>query len=127
MSKPIVLLIEDQALLALHLRSIVRAAGYDVAGPVARLGEALELASCAPLDAALLDVNLSRGEDSFPAAEQLKARGIPFAFVTAHRDKLPAAFAESPVIAKPFADRDIATILATLLVGKTDAATAPAG
>lgn len=114
-SKPVVLVIEDQALLALHLRSIVRAAGCEVAGPVARLNEALRLADEAPVSAALLDVNLAQGEDSFPAAERLQRRGIPFAFVTAHRDRLPAAFADAVVIAKPFADKDIVGVLATLL------------
>lgn len=126
-SKPVVLVIEDQALLALHLRSVVRAAGYDVAGPVARLREALPLAESAPLAAALLDVNLAQGEDSFPAAERLQSRGIPFAFVTAHRDKLPAAFAHALVISKPFADKDIAGVLATLVGASRATMSAAAG
>ena len=39
------------------------------------------------IDFALLDVNLGDGETSFATAEILRARGVPFAFVTGYGDQ----------------------------------------
>ena len=56
----------------------------------------------AKLDCALLDVNLA-GEKVFPVAEVLVRREVPFVFLTGYgRGILPAAYADRPVLAKPF-------------------------
>jgi len=48
--------------------------GSEVVGPAAKMDEALRLASQAPLDAAILDVNVG-GAVVFPVADVLQQRG----------------------------------------------------
>ena len=51
--------------------------GHEVVATAARLREALGLARTLDVDFAVLDVNLA-GELSYPVAEALQARGVPF-------------------------------------------------
>ena len=57
--------------------------GSEVVGPAAKMDEALRLASQAPLDAAILDVNVG-GAVVFPVADVLQQRGIPIIFATGY-------------------------------------------
>ncbi|MCB5176589.1 MULTISPECIES: response regulator [Microvirga] len=72
-----VLVLEDEAVTAEDIRQLlVEAEGVPV-GPVGSLSEAKKLLKDGtPLDAALLDVNLSDGPVT-PVLEALSARGIP--------------------------------------------------
>jgi DNA-binding response OmpR family regulator len=76
-----VLVVEDTFLIAVDLADQLTDSGYQVVGPVSTVKHALETMDGAELDGALLDVNLD-GERSFPIAELLAARGIPFIFLT---------------------------------------------
>ncbi|AZO56398.1 MULTISPECIES: hypothetical protein [unclassified Mesorhizobium] len=58
-------------------------AGCGVIGPASSVKDALERIDSAPLDGAVLDVNLN-GERSFPIAEHLASRGIPFVFLAGY-------------------------------------------
>jgi CheY-like chemotaxis protein len=81
--------------------------GHAVVGPVARLTKALEIARHEPIDAAILDVNIN-GEEAYPIAEALAARGIPFFFSTGYgRGSLPAAYRDRPFLQKPFRQQDL--------------------
>ena len=80
-SQPRILLVEDEALIALDMQDILEEAGYAVVGPADRVGSALALAESEMLDAALLDVNLD-GEKVWPVAEALRKRDIPFVLLT---------------------------------------------
>ena len=72
-----VLIVEDDALVAESIRDLLLEAEGVPVGPVSNLGEAKRLLKeGAPLDAALLDVNLSDGPVT-PVLEALSARGIP--------------------------------------------------
>lgn len=116
-SKPKILVVEDDLLIAWELEEIVLAAGYDVVGPVARIDEAMALARDAQIDAALLDIGL--GDDEvFPAAMLLKARGIPFAFTTAHDGQTSSdkGFAE-PSVRKPIGRPTVQKLLSVLMHG----------
>jgi DNA-binding NtrC family response regulator len=98
-----VLLVEDEALVGLELETALMRAGMEVLGPATTLSEALRLASESAADMALLDINL-QGEHSFPVAEVLKMRGIPFVFCTgyARRMIIPEEFSHIPVVEKPY-------------------------
>src|SRR3954463_7544686 len=76
-----ILVVEDEALIAMDLERIVRCAGCEVLGPVGRAEEALRLAAGGRPDAAILDIKLSDG-DSFAVADALARRRVPFVFVT---------------------------------------------
>jgi PAS domain S-box-containing protein len=97
-----ILLVEDEALVAAENASRLEAAGYVVIGSASSLQEATALAGAVEVEAAVLDLNLG-GKLSFPIADILLARGVPFVFVTGyeHEGLIPSRFARAPVMAKP--------------------------
>lgn len=78
-----ILLVEDEALIALHMEELVSDLGHQVAATAMRLAEALEMAAHCELDFAILDVNLA-GATSFPVADVLSRRGVPYLFATGY-------------------------------------------
>ena len=113
-----ILVVEDEALIAMDLERIVRSAGCEVLGPVGRAEEALRLAAEERLDAAILDVRL-RDSDCFAVADALARRRVPFVFVTGSAPAaLPERFRGRPLIQKPYN----AAKLAAMLGGKAAAA-----
>ena len=97
-----VLVVEDETVIAMMLEEALLEAGCVVVGPLPRLAKAVEVAHVEPIDLALLDVNLA-GEKVFPVADVLVRRKVPFVFLTGYgRGALPAAYADRPVLAKPF-------------------------
>ena len=109
------LLVEDEYFVAVLMEDFLADLRHQVAGVAATLDEALELARGGAFDAALLDLQLGRAS-SYPVADILKDRAIPFAFVTGHRaeDVLPA-YAGAPVLCKPFRLVEFTAIIARLL------------
>ena len=98
-----VLLVEDELMLALDVEIALTEEGAEVIGPIDDLAVGLALLDREPvLDAAVLDIDL-HGEDVFPLAERLRARGVPFLFHTGHGDRTALArhFAGVPVCTKP--------------------------
>ena len=77
----LVLVAEDEAVIALDVTMAIYDAGGRVAGPAASVKQALALIAKMPIDAAILDVNLSDGDIS-PVAEALIAAGIPIVLQT---------------------------------------------
>lgn len=115
--KPRILLVEDELLIALSVGDMLSELGYAVAGPVARLDEALAHARNEPLDGALLDVSLGRDE-VFPVAEVLAARGVPFVFASGYNGAaLPDRFRGRPHLQKPFSVRQLKAALARVFGG----------
>jgi CheY-like chemotaxis protein len=98
-----VLVVEDDFLIASSLSEALDELGVRVLGPAASAQHALTLLEGeADVDAALLDVNL-RGELSYPVADVLCARGVPFVFATGYdTHAIPARFADVPCRQKPF-------------------------
>jgi CheY-like chemotaxis protein len=98
-----ILVVEDSFVLADELREVLMELGCTTVGPAARASEGWSLASAHMLDGALLDVNLSRGETSFPIATVLAARNVPFVFITGYDfdSSFPPEFREAPRMAKP--------------------------
>jgi DNA-binding LytR/AlgR family response regulator len=76
-----ILIAEDEFVIAEDLASYFSQLGAHVIGPAGTLADGLRLSEAA--EAAVLDINL-RGEMSFPIAEVLLARNVPFVFFTAH-------------------------------------------
>ena len=79
-----VLVVEDEVLVAMMIEDMLAALGYQVLGPAMHLSAALALAETEQIDVAVLDVNLGRGERSFPLAKLLRERRIPFIFITGY-------------------------------------------
>ena len=107
-----ILVVEDEMLVAMNIEDMLLALGHEVAGIAGRLAPALALAQEGEFDLAMLDVNLA-GEPSFPVADVLRARGIPFFFATGYgREGLHDDYRDAPVLQKPFRSRDLADVLA---------------
>ena len=110
-----VLLVEDENLVAMLLEDMLVELGHSVVGPVARLKKALEMAQRELVDLAILDVNIN-GELSFPVAEALAARDIPFIFSTGYGERgLPPQYRNYPTLQKPFQQDDLEKLLAVVL------------
>jgi CheY-like chemotaxis protein len=115
-----VLLVEDEIMVALLLEDMLGELGHTVVGPVARLDKALEMARSEKFHLAFLDVNLD-GEQVYPVAEALAARGIPFVFVTGYgREGLRAPFGDRPTLQKPFRRHDLRELFAAVCRTKQD-------
>lgn len=108
-----ILVVEDNALLAMEMRFILEDAGYQVVGPVSSVAEGLDLANTRnDLDIAVLDINLA-GEMSFPIAEALKAKGVPFVFCTGYEHPdTPASLSDCSFMQKPINERSLLSRLA---------------
>ena len=113
-----ILVVEDEVIVSMLIEDILGDLGATVVGPASRVGQALDLLSEEPeLDAALLDLNLA-GEVTIPVAEELKRRGVPFAFATGYGAAgLPEGFSGQAVLQKPFQEHDIHRVLGEVLAG----------
>ncbi len=98
-----VLIVEDEALIAMDLQSLLEEAGYRVMGPANSTAAAMALlAGKEEPDVALLDVNLGRS-DVFGVANELATRKTRLIFLTGHTaQKLPQAHRHRPLVAKPY-------------------------
>lgn len=100
-----VLIVEDEALVAMLVEDGLVGAGARVVGPAATVDEALLLiegtASDGGLAAAVLDLNLS-GEAVFPVADRLMALGVPFLFATGYAEGCNTGGHAAPMLHKPF-------------------------
>ena len=101
-------------LVAMNIEDMLTELGHEVVGIAGRLEPALELARDGGFDAAMLDVNLA-GDRSFPVADLLIERGIPFLFATGYGlDGIEEKYRDRPVLQKPFRAAELATAVAAL-------------
>jgi CheY-like chemotaxis protein len=115
LAMPRLLVVEDEYLIRMLLEDMLADLGYDVAAAVGSMAEARELAAHGDFNAAILDVNLD-GEESYPVADILAARGLPFVFVTGYGERsLPEPYARHPALAKPFQAEQLKTVLDSVL------------
>ncbi len=99
----LVLIVEDEYLIALDLATEIEAKGGRVLGPAANPDDALTLIEEAPNrpDLAILDVNLC-GETVFGVADRLTELNIPFVLVTGYEcGSMPSRFENVICFNKP--------------------------
>ncbi|ODT89634.1 PAS domain S-box protein [Phenylobacterium sp. SCN 70-31] len=96
------LVVEDEALVAMAVAQDLTNLGWDILGPAASIEEAHRLLTAGPLpDAAVLDVNLS-GDLVYPLAEWLRAQQVPFVFCTGYEQlESHPAYEQWPRVRKP--------------------------
>jgi len=110
-----VLVIEDEVLVGMMVEDMLVEFGCEVTAIATHFDQALEHARDLEIDFAILDVNLD-GKQSFPIAEALRARGVPFAFTTGYRGKvLGDGYASVPILQKPFQMEDLERVLDSVL------------
>ena len=109
-----ILVVEDEALVAMLVEDALEEAGFGVIGPVRSVGQALETLEAEQPDAAVLDLNLA-GENSVAVADALVARGIPFVVATGYGAAgLPPTHRNALVLPKPYDLADLTAMLTRL-------------
>lgn len=118
--RPGILVVEDEAMIALDIAAILKETGYDVVSLAATGEAALRTAARRAPALALVDVALRGAIDGVETARQLQARhGVPILFVSAHSDPdtLARMQALRPAghLSKPFEARQLQQAVAAAL------------
>ena len=112
-----ILLVEDELLISCLLEDMLEDLGCTLVGPASRVDQALRLVAGEAIDAVILDVSLDQ-QLSYPVADALVARGIPFVFSTGYdRDRLRDGYRSFAMLQKPFHPSELAKVLTGLFVG----------
>lgn len=109
-----ILVVEDEYFIAAEIKRQLAGEGAEIVGPVGSLAAGLSLAD-EPLDAAVLDVNLSETM-SFPIADRLGDRDVPFLFLTGYDGwSLPVTYQDAPCLPKPFSAGSVVRMVSELI------------
>ena len=113
-----VFIAEDEALFVMELEMLLEQMGCSVVGAVNSVDKVLSGAGDA--DCVLLDVNM-KGEQSYPAALELRDRGVPVVFITGYAElpNCPAALADTPRLGKPISKADLQNVLEQTIAGRS--------
>ena len=115
-----ILIVEDEPLIAMMLEDFLDVLGKQMAGQADTVADAIALIEQGGIDqsgvdAAILDVNLRGGEKSWPIADALAAKGVPFVFATGgSHDGVIEEHRGRPTLAKPFTMDGVAKALEAL-------------
>jgi CheY-like chemotaxis protein len=115
------LLVEDEYMIAFDLAQWLEELGLQIIGPAGSVADALKLvaSNAHRIDGALLDINL-RGERVYPVADELTARGLPFAFTSGYDDVVIASpYANARRYEKPLDRSQVLEWLMSSLHGST--------
>jgi CheY-like chemotaxis protein len=111
-----VLLVEDEAMIAMLVEDMLEDLGHDLAAVATRLEEALALTRSEVFDVAILDLNLG-GVLTYPVADVLRDKGVPFIFATGYGSGgLKEAYADLPTLHKPFNQEALGQAITAALV-----------
>jgi CheY-like chemotaxis protein len=110
-----ILVVEDEMLVLMNIEYMLTDLGGPTMFVAATVSDALALLSRHDFDVAIIDVNLA-GEKSYPVADALSGRGIPFAFSTGCGDHGARTDLDRlPVLRKPYVLASLEAMLVRLL------------
>jgi CheY-like chemotaxis protein len=112
-----ILVVEDEAIIAMMVEEMLIDLGASVVGPAQSIPVARKLIETATIDAAVLDVNI-RSDRIDPIAELLRARRIPFVFATGYGAAASSANRGELVLEKPYTSDRLAGALMHALGGE---------
>jgi DNA-binding response OmpR family regulator len=113
-----VLVVEDEATIAMLIEDALDEEGSVVVGPYATVVEALQMAQLPGIDFALLDMSLLDGR-VYPVAAALSRRNIPFILISGYgEDAAPPDHPEWPCQSKPFKCSELLSRMRELLRGR---------
>jgi CheY-like chemotaxis protein len=113
-----ILVVEDEMLVLMQIEMALEDLGCSAICAAASVNEALAMLAVDSFDAAMIDVNLG-GAKSYPVADMLTRRGIPFAFSTGygdHGDRIDLN--DRPMLRKPYMRADLVAVFQQLLAGE---------
>ena len=109
-----VLVVEDEMMVAMYVEDLLTELGYEVVAVATGFDQALTMAREAEVDFAVLDINLN-GHLSFPIADALRERGIPFLFASGYGSRgLNDNHRHAVRIQKPFRSRELAAAISRI-------------
>jgi DNA-binding LytR/AlgR family response regulator len=111
------LLVEDEALLAMELEDLISSLGGEAVGPFGRVADALEALSRERVDGAVLDVRLD-GDTTFQIADVLLQAAKPILFVTGAASAIPEGYRQVPRLHKPFDETQFAGLAKSIFAGR---------
>ena len=116
LSRPLVLIIEDDPVIGMMLQDMVRLLGFEPIGPAGSVAAAIQLLDAHPrIAAAVLDCNLAH-EYVWPLADRLDGHNVPFIFSTGYGEAgIPERFAQRTVLAKPYSTALLKAALARIM------------
>ncbi|MGB7656373.1 MAG: response regulator [Novosphingobium sp.] len=109
---PLVLVVDDEVLIALDVAMTLEDAGYRVLGPALTLEAAMDLIEREKPDAAVLDINIG-SRTVWPLAKRLSECRVPMVFASAnlgHRE-LQEEFSDQPRLSKPVSGHGVLSTL----------------
>jgi CheY-like chemotaxis protein len=109
------LILDDNSLIALDLAETLVELGGAVVGPAFTLAGARQLIEREPIDAALLDITIGSAK-SWPIADDLVRRNIPFMFLTGYGqlDEQQRRYPQATSLSKPYTREEIRDALLAL-------------
>jgi CheY-like chemotaxis protein len=125
MGKPLsgqhILVVEDEMLNLMMIEDMLTDLGGASVSAAATVDKALALIERQVFDIAMLDLNLN-GIKSYPVAETLTARGVPFVFATGYSEHaLGDRYRGRPMLKKPFKYEALVDSLTRLLACQDNA------
>ena len=117
-----VLVVEDEMMVLISIEAMLAELGCRSVTAAANVKDALALIRSQAFDVAMLDINLC-GTRSYPVADALVARGVPFLFSTGYSEEgANADYADHPMLNKPYPFRKLSAVLTALLAGSAKCA-----
>jgi CheY-like chemotaxis protein len=109
-----VLVVEDEMMVLLLIEEMLADVGCESVTTAATVDQALALVQGRVFDVAMLDVNLN-GQKSYPVADALVAREVPFLFATGYTEQvMKEGYLDRPVLKKPFKFEELVEVLTRL-------------
>ena len=97
-----VLIVEDEILILMMIEDMLTDLGCESIAVASKVDQAIALVEGQVFDAAMLDINLN-GIPSYPIADALTARGVPYFFSTGNGVKdMKEGYRDQDVLKKPF-------------------------
>ena len=120
MEKPLILVVEDELVIALDIKEMLHEEGYDAVTNIVTVEDAIKAIEALNPSLVLVDINLNQEKDGIDLGRYLLDRDtIPFIYLTSYSDKatLERVSETRPhgYIVKPFKPEDLKTTVAIVL------------
>lgn len=114
MNKTTILIVEDEALIALDLQQSIEEMGYETVTALS-VSEAFSVLETSPVNFAVLDYRVGNA-DTGEIAERLIAKRIPFVVCSGTEvDKARDVFRDVALLPKPFSNDQLRSVMAVAL------------